>query len=173
MAGMLALSALGTAIGISAGLGQMAFAARLLAATRSLSRLTGSAPIPLAEAIIREVDEQIVASLDQDEYQRSCTEGQSMTLPDAIAQTLSFETVSEPVEASIADSRRPRPEVLTAREREILQLVAQGQTSREIAESLVVSLATVERHLTHIYGKLGVRGRADAVVWAIRSGIAE
>jgi predicted ATPase/class 3 adenylate cyclase/DNA-binding CsgD family transcriptional regulator len=173
MAGMLALSGLGTATGIAAGLGQMALAARLLAAIRSLSKMTGSAPIPLAEAIIREVDEQIAASLGRDEYQRCCSEGQSMTLPDAIAQMLSLRTVSEPAERTIADSQGPRPEVLTAREREILHLVAKGQTSREIAEFLVVSLATVERHLTHIYGKLGVRGRADAVVWAFRSGIAE
>jgi DNA-binding CsgD family transcriptional regulator len=60
---------------------------------------------------------------------------------------------------------------LTAREVEITRLLAQGQTSREIAESLVVSIATVDRHLTHIYTRLGVRGRSEAIAWALRNGI--
>jgi DNA-binding CsgD family transcriptional regulator len=51
--------------------------------------------------------------------------------------------------------------VLTAREREIAQLASQGQSSREIADALVVSPRTVENHLQRAYEKLGVRGRAD------------
>ena len=50
---------------------------------------------------------------------------------------------------------------LTAREREIADLVASGRTNREIAEQLVLSTRTIEAHLRNIYGKLGVRSRVE------------
>ena len=55
------------------------------------------------------------------------------------------------------------PGGLTAREREVLRLVAQGQTNREVARSLWISPATVRRHLENAFEKLGVRSRAAAV----------
>jgi DNA-binding NarL/FixJ family response regulator len=50
---------------------------------------------------------------------------------------------------------------LTAREREIAELIAAGRTNREVAEQLVLSTRTIEAHLRNIYGKLGVRSRVD------------
>ena len=50
---------------------------------------------------------------------------------------------------------------LTAREREIAELVAAGRTNREVAEQLVLSPRTVEAHLRNIYGKLDVRSRVE------------
>ena len=50
---------------------------------------------------------------------------------------------------------------LTAREREIAELVAAGRTNREIAEQLVLSIRTIEAHLRNIYAKLGVRSRVE------------
>ena len=61
-----------------------------------------------------------------------------------------------------ATEERTLPEPLTHREQEILQLVAAGLTNREIAERLVVSPETVKKHTSNIYGKLGVRSRAEA-----------
>jgi non-specific serine/threonine protein kinase len=63
------------------------------------------------------------------------------------------------------------PGGLTARETDVLRLIAAGCTSQEIAERLVISIHTVERHITHIYQKLGVRGRAEAVAFAFTHGI--
>jgi DNA-binding NarL/FixJ family response regulator len=60
---------------------------------------------------------------------------------------------------------------LTAREREVLQLVAEGHTDREVADVLVLSPRTVHRHLSNIFVKLNVAGRAAAVAHAIRQGI--
>jgi DNA-binding CsgD family transcriptional regulator len=60
---------------------------------------------------------------------------------------------------------------LTAREREILQLAADGGTSQAIAAILVVSVGTVKTHFEHIYAKLGVRDRASAVAVGIRRGL--
>jgi DNA-binding CsgD family transcriptional regulator len=61
--------------------------------------------------------------------------------------------------------RRHRPPLITARETEILQLVAKGMTNSEVATRLVISRATVRTHLEHIYDKLDVHTRAAAVAW--------
>ncbi|NOK61441.1 MAG: hypothetical protein GFH27_549311n152 [Chloroflexi bacterium AL-W] len=55
------------------------------------------------------------------------------------------------------------PEALTNREREILQLIAMGFSNNEISQRLVVSVGTIKTHSHHIYGKLGVRNRVEAV----------
>ncbi len=60
---------------------------------------------------------------------------------------------------------------LTAREREILQLVLTGKTNKAIASEIYVSKKTVEFHLDHIYTKIGVRTRLMAGLWAIQHGL--
>ncbi|MFL5627467.1 MAG: LuxR C-terminal-related transcriptional regulator, partial [Ktedonobacteraceae bacterium] len=60
---------------------------------------------------------------------------------------------------------------LTKREQEVLRLVAEGHTDREVAEILVLSPRTVNRHLSNIFVKLDVPGRAAAVAYAIRQGL--
>ena len=53
----------------------------------------------------------------------------------------------------------------------MLRLMAAGATSKEIAERLVISIHTVETHITHVYQKIGARGRADATAYALRHGL--
>jgi DNA-binding NarL/FixJ family response regulator len=60
---------------------------------------------------------------------------------------------------------------LTEREREILQLVAEGQTNREIADLLTLSIKTVQAHRANIMEKLGLHDRTELVKYAIREGI--
>jgi pimeloyl-ACP methyl ester carboxylesterase/DNA-binding CsgD family transcriptional regulator len=60
------------------------------------------------------------------------------------------------------------PAVLTPRETEVLRLLAAGRTSSEISRELTLSVRTVGRHITNIYGKIGARTRADATSYAIR-----
>jgi DNA-binding NarL/FixJ family response regulator len=62
-------------------------------------------------------------------------------------------------------------EPLTSRELEVLKLLAGAASNREMAEALTISPRTVETHLANIYGKLGVRGRTEAMLWAIREGV--
>ena len=61
---------------------------------------------------------------------------------------------------------------LTDREVQVLQQVASGSTNKEIADSLGVAVSTVERHLVNLYSKIGARGRADAIAFALRRGLA-
>jgi DNA-binding NarL/FixJ family response regulator len=62
---------------------------------------------------------------------------------------------------------------LTPRETEIVKLIAEARTSREIAADLVISEKTVERHRTNILAKLGMRDRVELVRYAIRRGLVE
>jgi len=62
-------------------------------------------------------------------------------------------------------------ELLTSREREILQLVAEGKTNKEIAAILNVSLYTVDTHRTHILRKLNLHSVPEVILYAVRKGI--
>ncbi len=64
-----------------------------------------------------------------------------------------------------------RPGTLTAREREVLRLLAAGQTNRQIAKELMVSLSTVKSHVENLMDKLGVSARAQAAVRAVELGL--
>jgi DNA-binding CsgD family transcriptional regulator len=63
------------------------------------------------------------------------------------------------------------PDGLTPREVEVLGLIAAGKSTKEIAAALVISVATVERHITHIYEKIGAGSRAEATAYALRQGL--
>jgi len=75
-------------------------------------------------------------------------------------------------ETQLASLRGAHPGGLTAREAEVLGLLGDGRTNREIAGELVISVHTVERHLSTIYRKIGVRNRTDATAFAYKSGLA-
>jgi DNA-binding NarL/FixJ family response regulator len=63
-------------------------------------------------------------------------------------------------------------ELLTEREREVLQLVAEGNCNKEIAETLRLSVYTIETHRKNILEKLGLHGTADLILYAVRKGLA-
>jgi DNA-binding NarL/FixJ family response regulator len=71
------------------------------------------------------------------------------------------------------DNLLPPEDPLTPREQEVVKLVAEGYSSREIAETLVISEKTVERHRANVLGKLEVRGSVDLTRYAIRRGLVE
>jgi len=63
--------------------------------------------------------------------------------------------------------------ILTPREEEIVKLIAEGNSSKEIAATLVISIKTVDRHRANILAKLGMRDRLDLTRYAIRAGLVE
>jgi DNA-binding NarL/FixJ family response regulator len=72
-----------------------------------------------------------------------------------------------------ADERSAELELLTPRELEVLKLIAEGENSKEIATTLVLSIKTVESHRANILRKLGMRDRVDLTRYAIRRGLIE
>ena len=65
----------------------------------------------------------------------------------------------------------PDAEPLTARERQVLTLVAEGASNRDIAQALFISERTARTHVSNILMKIGVRSRTQAALWAIREGL--
>jgi DNA-binding NarL/FixJ family response regulator len=94
-------------------------------------------------------------------------------LVSAIRAAARGETVLGPTVAGrlVSRLRRPAAEPLSARETEVLRLVARGQTNAEIGRALFISEATVKTHLLRAFGKLGVSDRTAAVTRAIELGM--
>jgi NarL family two-component system response regulator LiaR len=66
----------------------------------------------------------------------------------------------------------PTEEPLTGREVDVLRLVAQGSTNREIAETLIIGVGTVRTHVSNILSKLHLANRTQAALYALREGLA-
>ncbi|NRQ37274.1 response regulator transcription factor [Nonomuraea sp. NN258] len=94
--------------------------------------------------------------------------GESLLAP-AVTTKLISEFTARPVAASRAVAGAL--DVLTARERETLQLIARGLSNAEIAEAMVVSEHTVKTHVSNVLSKLGLRDRVQAVITAYESGL--
>ena len=77
------------------------------------------------------------------------------------------------IRAHLEHARSDPPEVLTPRELEVLKLIAEAHSSKEIAALLTISVKTVERHREHILQKLGMRDRVELTRYAIRRGLVE
>lgn len=110
-------------------------------------------------------------SLGGEAFARTLAEGRTMTL-DQILSAQEPMSMLSPVKAAhppVDSGRRPPiyPAGLTAREVEVLQLVAQGLTDAQVAEHLIISPRTVNTHLTSIYNKLGVNSRVAAARFAV------
>jgi NarL family two-component system response regulator YdfI len=90
---------------------------------------------------------------------RAASRGESL-LPSAVTDRL-VAHLAEPAQAG----------ELTERERQVLALVAQGETNRGIAAELTITERTVKAHVTNIFNKLGVSSRAEAVAVALRRGL--
>jgi DNA-binding CsgD family transcriptional regulator/predicted ATPase len=103
-------------------------------------------------------------------FARLCAEGARMTVGDVLEAVPPLLAVKRPP-APRKGRRHRYPDGLTSREAEVLRLIASGATSRAIATELFISVETVGRHISNLYRKIGVSGRAEATVYAMRSGL--
>jgi non-specific serine/threonine protein kinase len=139
-----------------------------------------------ADALAEELG-YIVPVLERERYARART-GLRAALGGAGLDAAWAAGLAIPTEQAVAEARAlltamvepapatgPAPEVtaggLTARELEVLRLVVAGRSNPEIAAALFLSRRTVTTHFTHIFAKLGVAGRAEAAVLAVRRGL--
>jgi ATP/maltotriose-dependent transcriptional regulator MalT len=164
--------------------GQPVAAARLFGAATALRDAIGG---PRSPAIDTDVEPRIAATraqLDEAVFAAAWVEGTAMTPEQAIAATEHVQlgqqaetappALASPAEAPVVPPRAPAtppaagfPAGLTAREVEVLRLVAQGLTDAQVADTLVVSTRTINSHLYSIYSKLGVSSRTAATRFAL------
>jgi DNA-binding NarL/FixJ family response regulator len=108
-----------------------------------------------------------VADRDLVEACRAAIRGEPFLYPGAITALIRDYLQRNRQGERIPDS------VLTPREEEIVKLIAEGHSSKEIADTLVISAKTVDRHRANILQKLGMRDRLDLTRFAIRAGLVE
>ncbi len=89
----------------------------------------------------------------------------------AAGRLLSLEGAAALARGVTLPAKQATSEGLTRREREVVQMVAQGKSNGEIAAALVVSKRTVEKHIAHILDKLGATNRSQMVIWAVENGL--
>ena len=156
---------------VVAAQGELPWAARLWGAAEALRETLGT-PLP---PVYRADYECFVATartqLGEQAFAAAWAEGRTMTPEQAFAAQGPV-TISTPVPTTQpstppATSPVTYPEGLTAREVDVLRLVAQGLTDAQIAEQLIISPRTVNTHLTSIYGKIQVSSRSGATRYAI------
>jgi predicted ATPase/DNA-binding CsgD family transcriptional regulator len=111
--------------------------------------------------------EQITARLNAASFAQAFAKGQQMPLADVMR--LAEQITTPAPQATLPSPVPPGPKHanLTAREGEVLHLVARGLTNAQVAQALIVTPRTVNAHLTAIYGKLGVTSRAGAIRYAL------
>jgi predicted ATPase/DNA-binding CsgD family transcriptional regulator len=124
--------------------------------------------VPIPQAITKRARATARVHLGESAFAQALSDGRSMTPAQALAayKALPMQTPRR-VKRSLA-----YPAGLTAREVEVLRLVAAGLTDAQVAEYLVISLRTVNTHLTSIYNKLGINSRAAATRFAVERHLA-
>lgn len=108
-----------------------------------------------------------VADQDLIEACRAAMRGESFLYPGAITAL-----IRDYLQRDRQGERLPA-NILTAREEQITKLIAEGNSAKQIAESLSISVKTVDRHRANILQKLGMRNRLDLTKFAIRTGLVE
>jgi predicted ATPase/class 3 adenylate cyclase/DNA-binding CsgD family transcriptional regulator len=104
--------------------------------------------------------------LDEKTWETGFAEGRAMEVEEAVEYALSEDDSSMIASRTPEQSSAtPRPSALTLREQEVVKLVARGLTSRQIAEELVLSERTVEKHVRNILKKLNLSSRTEVAAW--------
>jgi DNA-binding CsgD family transcriptional regulator len=149
-----------------AAAGRGAPALRLAGAATTLREHTGA---PLSGLRRAALDRRLAPARQQESVaaaEAAWHAGRLLTRQQALAEALA----EEPAGVGRFDARR-RTNGLTAREQEVVALIAQGRRNHEIAESLVITDATAHRHVANILDKLGLHTRSQIAVWATEHGL--
>jgi len=114
----------------------------------------------------------VSAALGEAGFAAALAAGRALPVPEMLAETERRAALAFRPSRGDRVGRSAAPSGLTARELEVLRLVATGRTNREIAAALFVTQRTAATHVTHILAKLGVESRIKAAAWAVRHGLA-
>jgi non-specific serine/threonine protein kinase len=159
-----------------AALHSHAHAALRLAGFAARLRKTVAIPLsPAREQVLARRLEPARSMLSEPAYTSAWAEGEALALEQAVGDAFAELAVSQADGANGAVPPISPPHDLgglTAREREVAALIGEGRANREIADALVISVKTVEAHVTRILAKLGFSSRAQIAAWAVANGMA-
>ncbi len=144
-------------------------AARLFGAAAEMRARLGT-PLPPSERVWYEPAlKSARRTLGRDRFDTVWESGRRLPFADAVAEALTLVVEAAPPAAPIEPDKSHG---LTSREIDVLRLLVEGKSDREIAEILFVSRHTAANHVGSILSKLGVASRAAAAAWAVRHGLA-
>ncbi|HEY3062211.1 MAG TPA: tetratricopeptide repeat protein [Chloroflexota bacterium] len=158
-------SCIGGLAGVAVAQRQPLVAARLFGAAEALREAIN---FPMEVVDRAELDRDLHAlhsALDGPMLDAAWRQGRAMALDQASAEALAVAPLPSADHAAAAP---PSPDMLTPREQEIAALIARGLTNRQIAEALVISKTTADRHVSNILAKLGMTTRAQVAAWMAR-----
>jgi DNA-binding CsgD family transcriptional regulator len=158
--------------GVVAGQGELSWAGRLWGAAEALRESMGT---PLPPVYCADYERSVAVTrvqLGEKAFAAAWAEGRTMTPEQALAAkgpvAMPMPVPTTHVASPPAEKSAPSySDGLTAREVEVLRLVAQGLSNAEIAEHLVISLLTVKAHMRSLYNKLSISSRSAATRYAI------
>jgi DNA-binding CsgD family transcriptional regulator/tetratricopeptide (TPR) repeat protein len=156
---------------IAAAEGQPLRAVRLGAAVSRLREVYDTPLIPVLEPLLVEGLALAATQLQKPEYAQAWSEGRAFSIEQTVAEALAVEVRPPAIRPPHEVSGHSAFGALSATELRVLRLLAAGRTTKEIAAELVVGVSTIDRHITHIYQKLGVRNRAEATAVALDRGL--
>ena len=148
--------------------GDRARAARLLAAAETIARRER---LPMEIARVLEAQARL-AHTEGADAAAAGLRAEAAAQFDLLGNAPEAERLRNLADEHAATSKGSAPAGLTARELEVLRLVATGKSNRAIAAALYLSEKTIERHLSSIYAKTGAENRAAATAFALRHGVA-
>ena len=158
---------------ITVGAGWAERAARLLGASQALQARTETPSPPSALADYERTVADARKALGTERFEALWADGATMDLEEAVELALSEPRhTEENAEVSTASQALNVP--LSPREREVVTLIASGLSNRQIADRLVLSVRTVERHIENVYNRLGISGKAGRAIvtaYALRHGV--
>jgi DNA-binding CsgD family transcriptional regulator len=164
----LLLGAVAGLAGVALALGQPERAVCLLGAVEALRVTSGLGRMPHAAHTARILAE-VRTSLPEPAFATAWEEGRHLSVAEAVAE-------AGAIVASTLEPAQPLPGEatsfgLTARELDVLRLLVEGHSDRQIGEALFIGARTVQTHVANLFAKLGVNTRAEAAAVAVRRGL--
>jgi non-specific serine/threonine protein kinase len=148
---------------------------RLLGAIRLLREMMGIDQgkfVSTAMLFVPITTEALQARLGQEAFAAALAEGRSLTLEEMAALMRALlDRVGQGGASETVEQEAPGPGLLSPREHEVLRLLAEGRSNKQIAKELIIAESTAKYYVTGVFNKLGVDSRAQAVAVAAQQGL--
>ncbi len=155
---------------LAATAGQAMKAAWLAAAAEAARHTVGSVWVLPERLAYERTAQSLRADLGDEAFRAAWAAGQALTPEQAATEGEGVLATMVPTRY-VAPPERASPYGLTPREGDVLRLLAEGHSDREIAEALFIGPRTVQTHVANLFAKLGVNARAEAAAVAVRQGL--